>query len=229
MLNTHYFFCNPYYERCALLWDEDRKGIIIDPGFLGEEISGFFDYVESEGIKPEAILLTHAHFDHIYGVKECIGRYNIPVYMHPDEKVVTEGAELFAADCKMPVPDVSWPTIDIHENDILTFGKISLRVIETPGHSPGSVCYYYEEGKHLFSGDCLFAGSIGNTNHRWGDYDKEIVSIMEKLMMLDGDVAVHPGHGGGTTIGHERVNNPFLEPFNYKDPETGAVDGIEFK
>lgn len=230
-MEVKFFFFNPYYERCYVAWDRKGVGVIFDPGCMDEgEREGLFDFIQEKGIRPKAVLLTHAHFDHIYGVRACIDKYGIPVYMHPDEKIVTEGAKIFAEDCKMPVPDTSWDTLDVREGDILEFGELSFRVIVTPGHSPGSVCYYCGgDEKQLFSGDTLFAGTIGNTAHRWGDYDKEIVSIMDKLMGLDSDVKVHPGHGCGTTIGYERTSNPFLQPFNYKDPETGYVDGIEFR
>lgn len=230
-MEVKFFFFNPYYERCFVAWDKKGVGVIFDPGCWNEsEREGLFDFIAEKGIRPRAVLLTHAHFDHIYGVRACVDKYGIPVYMHPDEKVVIEGARLFADDFKMPVPDTSWKTVDVREGDTLKFGEMTFKIIETPGHSPGSICYYYEgDDRHLFSGDTLFAGTIGNTSHRWGDYDKEIVSIMDKIMGLDADVKIHPGHGGGTTIGYERTSNPFLQPFNYKDPETGYVDGIEFK
>lgn len=102
----------------------------------------------------------------------------------------------------------------------------AFRVIETPGHSPGGVCFYDEADKVLFSGDTLFAGSIGRTDHPGGDYDKLIASIMEKLMGLPGDVDVLPGHGPRTTLADERTRNPFLQPFNEPDPDRDAA-GIE--
>ena len=228
MVNTKFFFVNPYHERTCIVWDSDNNAVIIDPGFIGkEESESFLEFISSNSLKPLAILLTHAHFDHIYGVKTCIEQFSIPVYMHPQDKVIIDDVRNFAADARMPVPDTNWETIDIHEGESLRFGGLQFEVIETPGHTPGSVCYLDRQGKNLFSGDTLFAGSIGNTSLRWGDYDKEIVSIMEKLMFLDGDTAVRPGHGGGSTIGHERTTNPFLQPFNEKYDD-GSVDGITF-
>ena len=99
---------------------------------------------------------------------------------------------------------------------------MALKVIATPGHTPGSVCYLCAEDRILFTGDTLFAGSIGRTDLPLGDYDKLIVSIMDKLMALDGDTRILPGHGGPSTIGEERCENPFLEPFNEKEEIWGS-------
>lgn len=228
MINIRQFSCNPFEERSYIVWDGDGAAAIVDPGFLGEaEAAEAEAFLKARSLRPKAILLTHAHFDHIYGVRPFMDRYGIPVYVHPDESVVLQGEVLLAGDCGMPVPDTDWTPVPVRDGEVLQVGTMRFRVIATPGHSPGSVCYYCEDGKHLFSGDTLFAGTIGNTQLRWGDYDREIVSVMDRLMGMDPDVEVHPGHGGGTTIGWERTHNPFLQPFNWKDPETGWVDGIE--
>ena len=175
-----------------------------------------------------AIVLTHAHFDHILGVKKLSDRFGIPVYLHPDDRQMLKLAPSMAAGYDyMPVPDISFETCDIKDGQILKIGDVEFEVIHTPGHTPGSVCLLARESGDLFSGDTLFAGSIGRTDIPMGDYDKEIVSVMEKIMGLDADIKVHPGHGGATTIGYERTHNPFLQPFNEKDDQ-GNVDGIEF-
>ena len=112
---------------------------------------------------------------------------------------------------------MSFVTKELVDGQILRFAqddKASFKVIATPGHTPGCVCFYCEAAKTLFSGDTLFAGSIGRTDLEGGDYDKEIVSVMEKLMVLPGDVEVYPGHGPATSIAEERTTNPFLQPFN---------------
>lgn len=227
-MNIRHFTFNPYQENSILIWDDGLTGVIIDPGCIDcGELSTLTGYISEKGIKPAAILLTHAHFDHIYGVKGCVETYGIPVYMSPEDKGTKEGAAAFALRSFMPAPDTSWDSVDIADGQTLSFGDMSLKVITTPGHSPGSVCFLCEESGDLFCGDTLFAGTIGRTDLPGGDYDKEIVSIMDKVMGLDGDVEIHPGHGGPSNIGHERTHNPFLQPFNEKDDDTGEVEGIE--
>ena len=228
MTNIRPFTCNLFEEHAYLVSDEGGAAVLIDPGFLGgEETSALDALLTEEGLRLQAVLLTHTHFDHIYGVRHCVDRYGVPVYLHPGEEPVLRGEAPFAAGCGMPVPDTDWAWKPVRDGEVLRFGDLSFRVIETPGHSPGGVCYFCEADGQLFSGDTLFAGTIGNTQLPWADYDALIVSVMEKLMGLDADTEVHPGHGGGTTIAYERTHNPFLQPFNEKDPETGWVDGIE--
>ena len=211
MLNIEYFFFNPYMERGMVLWDASGQGVILDPGCLGEEEEQrLFRFITNKGIDIQAILLTHAHFDHIFGVAACVNRYGVKVYMSPQEKVVKEGMRDMAAECGMPLPDTDWKTTDIYDGSIISFGDTKLKVITTPGHSCGSVCYYCEESKDLFSGDTLFSGSVGRTDLRWGNFSDEITSIAKKLMILEDDVRIHPGHGGGSTIGYERSYNPFF-------------------
>ena len=228
MTDIRQFTCNPFEEHAYLVSDGSGAAVLFDPGFLGgEETSALDALLQKEGLRLQAVLLTHAHFDHIYGVKHCIGRYGTPVYLHPGEAPVLQGDAAFAAGSGMPAPDTDWAWIPVRDGEVLRFGEMAFEVIATPGHSPGGVCYFCREEGQLFSGDTLFAGTIGNTQLPWADYDDLIVSVMEKLMGLDSGVEVHPGHGGGTTIGYERTHNPFLQPFNEKDPETGRVDGIE--
>lgn len=227
-MNIRHFTFNPYQENSILVWDDALNGVIIDPGCIdAQELRRLTDFIADNGIRPAAILLTHAHFDHIYGVKACMGTYSIPVYMSPEDRPVRDNAAAFALRSFMPAPDCSWESTDITDGQTLTFGEMSFKVIATPGHSPGSVCFFSEESGNLFCGDTLFAGTIGRTDLPGGDYDHEIVSIMDKIMGLDADVEIHPGHGGTSNIGHERTHNPFLQPFNEKDDDSGDVEGIE--
>ena len=232
MLNIKSFVFNPFQTSCPLLWDEDGCGVIVDPGCYGEvEMQRLCSYMAAEKIRPEKILLTHGHFDHIYGVKALSELYDIPVYMHPDDAVILAHDDQISTAFGLKAPDTSFDWLPLSEGDILRGGKISFEVIHTPGHTPGGVCFLDREDGLLLSGDTLFAGSIGRTDNQWGDYEKLIVSIMDKLMGLPSDTDVIPGHGPKTDIGYERTHNPFLQPFNEpdesadEDPDGIGLDG----
>ncbi len=223
------FTFNAYSERCHLLGERGGACVIVDPGCQTDaEVVELCSEIARREYTPAAVLLTHAHFDHIYGVGECIRRYGVPVYMGEHELRVKEWAPAFARMAHMPEPDVSWTPRLVGDGQTILAGGMTFEVIWTPGHSEGGVCWLDRRDKLLFSGDTLFAGAIGRSDLPYGDYDQLILSLMNKLMALDGNVTVCPGHGPDTTIGYERARNPFLQPFNGKDEETGAVDGIEF-
>lgn len=243
MLKIKRFSFNPIQECCCVAWKEAEKpvsepgaeddaeplaeAVIIDPGFYDEtEKSELFDFIETSHLKVRGVLLTHGHFDHIFGVKECVERYGAKVYMNQEDKIILQNDGLMAQSFGLKRPDVSFATENIKEGDRIAVGKMSFEVIETPGHTPGGVCFYDREDKVLFSGDTLFAGSIGRTDNPWGDYDKLIKSVMEKVMGLDGDTKVIPGHGPSTTISNEIANNPFLIPFNEPDIDWENADGL---
>lgn len=223
MIRIRCFYFNDFRERCSVVWDETMEGVIIDPGCNSQdEKDGLYDFISGQGIHPVKILLTHGHFDHVLGLTDCAKKYGIPVYMHPADKDILKIDDFFTRTYgfKMPVIDVD--TIDIADGDTVGFGNTEFEVICTPGHTPGGVCYYDRKDKILFSGDTLFAGSIGRTDHPGGDYDQLIESIFTRLMCLDGDIDVVPGHGPQTTITDERTKNPFLQPFNL--PENDDED-----
>lgn len=219
-------FCfNPFRENSYLLCDEvGGECVFVDPGCYDEaESEALKSFVSSHGLKPNAIWLTHGHFDHVFGVAGLARDYSIPVYMSSEDKMILKRDPVYARGVGLKAPDVSFETEDLVEGQVLTtFNRGGFKVIATPGHTPGGVCFYSEENKILFSGDTLFAGSIGRTDLDGGDYDKEIVGIMEKLMLLPGDVEVYPGHGPSTSIAEERTTNPFLQPFN--EPWENEID-----
>ena len=232
-MNIRHFCFNPIEENSYLVWSKDGKAVIIDPGFSAdEEKAKMFDTISSEGLTVEAILLTHGHFDHVLGLEQCVKAFNAPVYMHQDDLPVLRGSSAMAGrmGIRADLPDVQ--TNGLEDGQTLDLAGERWEVITTPGHSPGSVCFHIPAQKLLFSGDTLFRGTIGRSDLPFGDYDKEIVSIMEKIMGLDSDTDVLPGHGPLTTIADERTGNPFLIPFNEKeiyDDGTEKVDGIEIK
>ena len=223
MLNILQFAYNLFEEKAYIVWKETGRCVIVDPGFCcAEEKRAMLDALDQKSLRPEAILLTHAHFDHIYGVKELQDLYGIPVYMSPGDKVILEYDKEMTARFGLPAPDGSFTTADISDGETISAAGIRFEVISTPGHTPGGVCFLDREDGVLFTGDTLFAGAIGRTDFKYGEYDDEIRSIMEKLIFLDPETKVLPGHGPDTTIGKERTGNPFLEPFNEPEEDTTA-------
>ena len=174
MLKILTFQFNMFRENCSLVWDETNDAAIIDPGFYNEgEASALYNKIQEKGVKPVMILLTHAHFDHIFGVKECADKYGIPVYMNQEDNFML--ANNFGSKFGLREPDASFQTKPLEDGHVIKFGNTEFKVITTPGHTPGCVCFYDEKEKVIFTGDTLFAGSIGRTDQIGGDYDKLIV------------------------------------------------------
>ena len=222
MIHIEYFTFNAFQERCCIVWDEGGNCAIIDPGFYTTaERDSLYRLIEEKSLSVKGILLTHGHFDHIFGVAEAAGHFNVPIHMHPSDKVILDEANpaLCAAfGLKVPASlhdgNQTQGLIPAREGDTIEIGSMKFEVIETPGHTPGGVCYLERNEKVLFSGDTLFAGSIGRTDNQWADYDALMAGIFGKLMELDGETDVIPGHGPTTSIADERMTNPFLMPFN---------------
>lgn len=220
MIHLEHFTFNPFQERCCIVWDDNNYCTIVDPGcYDSEELSIISNFVAKHNLKPVCIMLTHAHFDHIYGVAELTKLYSIPAYAHSNEKSTIENTNPQICrlyDLKLPEEFTITP---VTEGETIEVGSMKFAVLETPGHSQGGLCFYEKSEDLLFSGDTLFAGAIGRTDHPGGDYDMLMKSIFEKLMVLDGKVTVIPGHGPETSIAKEGMTNPFLLPFNepYED------------
>lgn len=226
MINIGYFVFNAFQTRCSVVWDQDKKCAVIDPGYADPaEREELMSFISDKGLEPVCVMLTHAHFDHIYGMADLVRTFRIPVYVHEDEIYTMEKANPYICSTYgLPLPD-TFPIGDenhvryIKEDDVIDVGSLHFKVIETAGHSKGGVCFLEEQEKVLFSGDTLFAGAIGRTDHPGGDYDVLIRGILDKLMALEGDIKVIPGHGPQSEIASERGTNPFLMPFNepYED------------
>ena len=229
MISIHDFAFNPLRTRCCVVWDDSTKACaIIDPGCCDDsELGGLRSFIEERGLSPEYILLTHGHFDHIFGVQALADNYGIPVYMNGADAFLVDAAPASAATFGIRCDNgFDFQYINVDEGDTFRIGSIILKAIHTPGHTPGGICYYDEADAVLFCGDTLFAGSIGRTDLPGGDYDSLIKSIMDKLMGLPGDVTFFPGHGPSSTIGREATANPFLIPFNEPESDWDNLDAL---
>jgi len=186
--------------------DVSREAVIID---AGDDSWKILEVIQTLKLKPKAIYATHGHFDHVMAVDDLRDSLKIPFYIHADDlDVLSIGKEMTKRFLGIEISDPPKPDGFVKENDIITVGGEQLKVIHTPGHSRGSVCYYHD--KLLFSGDTLFQGSIGRTDAPGGDARQIVKSIVDKLFILPDDVNVLPGHGPPTTIGWEKRNNPFV-------------------
>jgi hydroxyacylglutathione hydrolase len=189
--------------------ERTREGVIIDPG---DEVDRLLDIVRDERIDVRAILLTHAHLDHVSGVGAAKGAFGVPIYLHRDDLPLYEHVEQQGAMFGIKVdrqPDVD----TFYDGSSILFGDYEVRVHHTPGHCPGGVCLQIGRrgtaGDQLFVGDTLFASSIGRTDLPGGDYETLMHSITQVLFRLGDGATVHSGHGPDTTIGRERTTNPF--------------------
>jgi len=190
-------------ENTYLLVGEDGRGAIVDPGDEPERILA---EVHRVGLKPEAILLTHAHFDHVGAVAPLVEALGLPVYLHPADLPLYQSAALGAARWGLYIPQPPEPTLPLAEGQTLDLG-LGLEVLFLPGHAPGHVGFY--RPGHLISGDVLFRGGIGRYDLPGSDPQKLFASL-QKLTELPPDTVVYPGHGPKTTIAEERASNPYL-------------------
>ena len=197
----------PVETNCYFLINNDTKELlIIDPADRAQKI---MDWIDNEGLKPVAILLTHGHFDHIMAVEAVRKTYHIPVYASVDEVEVLAKPEL--NESRMVGACISMKADELfRDGDVLELAGMKLKVISTPGHTIGSVCFYIEEEKMLISGDTLFEASVGRTDFPTGSSRQLIESIRTRLFVLPDDTNVFPGHGGTTSIAYEKQYNPFV-------------------
>jgi glyoxylase-like metal-dependent hydrolase (beta-lactamase superfamily II) len=196
------FQANCYVVGC----EETGSGLIIDPGDEAERI---LQTVKQHRLTITHVLLTHAHYDHIYASAEIAEATAAPVYLHQaDQPLLKAGGG--AALWGLPMPRYKEPDHWLVEGDQITVGRYTFQVFFTPGHAPGHVCFYEAAAGVVFAGDVLFAGSIGRTDLPGGSFETLIDSINRKLMTLPDETVVYAGHGPATTIGQERLNNPFL-------------------
>ena len=217
MPNIRQFTFNPFQEQCLIVWDEGGFCAIVDPGYTDTEKQELITFINANNLKPACVMLTHGHFDHIYGLADFVRTYQVPVYMDTKETFSFEKTNPYVCgNYGLPMPEL--PPYEyfrhVKDGDKIEVGSLSFEVLETPGHSVGGLCFLERTEKLLISGDTLFAGAIGRSDHPGGDYDQLMNSIFTKLMSLDGDIMVLPGHGPASDIATERMTNPFLMPFN---------------
>jgi glyoxylase-like metal-dependent hydrolase (beta-lactamase superfamily II) len=202
---------------CSIIGDPvTREALVVDPG---DEVTRILDLIGRHKLNVKAIVSTHAHIDHVGGLSKLHQYTGAPVLMHRDDLPLYQAMEMQAAFLGVLTPELTDVDQLLKEGDVLHWGPFEAQVIHTPGHTPGSVSLYlpHDAGKiavrspQVFSGDTLFAGSIGRTDLWGGSMDQIMDSLRTKLMGLPDETIVYPGHGPATTIGDERHLNPFLQ------------------
>ncbi|MEX2593898.1 MAG: MBL fold metallo-hydrolase [Anditalea sp.] len=211
MLQIKSFTFNPFSENTYVLYDGTNEAIIIDPGCYGKEERGeLFDFIKNKHLTPIKVLNTHCHIDHVLGNTFVKNSFDIPLWFHRDEEPVLRAVPSYAANYGFPLYQDSKADHYIKEGEVIKFGHTSLQTFLVPGHTPGHLVFYHAESKACIGGDTLFEGSIGRTDLPGGDHETLLEAIKSKLFALPDDVTVYPGHGPNTSIGFEKLNNPFV-------------------
>lgn len=211
MLHIQSFANNPYQENTYLLYDDSLECAIIDPGmYTAEEQNKVVDFIRKNHLKPVLLLNTHCHIDHVLGNKFVFDQFGLKPQFHEGELPLLTAVPGYAPQMGIRYETSPLPETYLPETGTIKFGETELKLIFAPGHSPAHLCFYAEKENVLIGGDVLFRESIGRTDLPGGNTAQLLKSINEKLFMLPDKVIVYPGHGPETTIGHEKVYNPFM-------------------
>jgi len=195
---------------CVVLWDEVRNAVVVDPGADADKIIRF---LADRQLSLTAVWLTHGHFDHASALTPLGKAHPTPVYLHEEEVDRTFSSRNRFPPLYWTAPTKPVSLSPLHDGDVLHVGSETVKVLHTPGHSAGSVCYYHEASSLLLSGDTLFRGGVGRTDFPSGDADALRLSL-SRLMSFPADTRIVSGHGAETTIGTEKLSNPFLTTDN---------------
>jgi hydroxyacylglutathione hydrolase len=203
------FPVGPLQCNCSILGDEKtHEAMVIDPG---DQIEGILEILRQEKLTLKQIVITHAHIDHVGGAMKLKAATGAPILMNQNDYALLKMLDLQATWVGMKSPGAVQIDESVSQGRVLKIGEISSQVIDTPGHTEGSICVYLPVEKKLIAGDTLFAGSIGRTDLPGGSMEKIMRSLHNQVLALPDETEVTPGHGPNTTIGEERETNPFLQ------------------
>jgi len=211
MIKAHRFPYNDFQVNTYVVHDDTKECIIFDPGMYYEnERNELLQFISENGLKPVLLVNTHAHIDHIIANDFIAKEYQIKLAAHKESQNFLKHAKEYGQNFGIKLDEVKPIDIFIDEERPLKFGTSELQILYTPGHADGSLCFYAKDADFVITGDVLFFQSIGRTDLPTGNYDLLQESIWEKLFTLPEKTTVYPGHGPETTIGYEKLHNPFV-------------------
>lgn len=213
MIDVKTFQCNPVQENCFIVSDETKETVVIDCGaFFDAERKAVVNHIRDNGLTLRQVLCTHAHFDHIFGLDTLYEAFGLKPRLHAADDRLYENMELQVAAFLGTSFNRKMPPLGetIKDGEHIKFGHHQIRVLHTPGHSPGSVLFYLQNEKVLFAGDTLFRMSVGRTDLEGGSWTQLMESLHNVVAQLPDDIRVYTGHGPNTTIGDEKRMNPYF-------------------
>jgi len=211
MLQIKKFVFNPFQVNAYVLYDESGECVLIDPAVSSDaETQALEAFIAENKLQPVLLINTHSHIDHLLGNDKISTKYGLKLAAHPAGQPFIDRAHDSAERFGLSLAGTKKIDMFLEDGQEIHFGNSRLKVMYTPGHADGSICLYAEEAGIVISGDVLFKDSIGRTDLPTGDYDLLQKSIWGKLFTLPDETVVYPGHGPETTIGSEKVNNPFV-------------------
>lgn len=212
MLTVQFFTFNAFQENTYIIYAANGEAIIVDPGCSSTtENNALLHFVTQHNLKVVQLINTHCHLDHILGNQLIASTYGLELFLHPNEEQMLILSPQAAKMYGVQLIAYKGPLHFLNGGDVVKLGEDELKVLDAPGHSPGSICLYSQAGGFIIAGDVLFRESIGRTDLPGGNHKVLIESIQTQLFTLPDNVVVYSGHGTTTTIGHEKQYNPFLQ------------------
>ena len=210
MLTIQTFIFNPFSENTYVVFDETLEAVVIDPGcYEPEEENELDNFINQKGLRIKYVLNTHCHIDHVLGNFHVKEKYKVPLLIHSIEEQVLRAVKVYAPNYGFSAYREALPDQFLVEGEHVTFGNTTWSILFLPGHSPGHIAFYDEKENKIFSGDVLFERSIGRTDLPGGNFETLKDSIQKKLFALPDAVVVYSGHGNTTTLGEEKISNPY--------------------
>ena len=211
MIKVEHFTFNPLQENTYVVSNEKGDALIIDPGcYFTAEQETLQNHIKQQQLTPVQLFNTHCHLDHVFGNKWVANYYGLELYLHPEEENVLAWAPTSGLGWGLSFDNYKGPLHFLKPGGTIKLGQDALTILFTPGHSPGSLSFYCEAQQILISGDVLFKESIGRSDLPGGNQTLLLQSIREQLFVLPNDTVVYSGHGPTTTIGHEKMYNPYV-------------------